>query len=645
MKTALLTGCMIVAICGLSAELHSADDVDPETTATNAEAKPTKPKADPAVAPLAPRKEDETPPSGKKTTRRRIIGGVSDFGTVETNRVLNFKEKPAKSYPTPTGGEAAIVNAAKRKIVIAGKAMIKLTGRKTALSIIENRMQAVTTPEGIGNVVQYDRKIIEVEKVVDLGEPAIMISAIKPGVSPLLFTDKKNQLYMIEVIVAEDTRQLQVHLQNLYPEASIQTTKIGDSVLLRGTVRLMEHVTQIVEIAEQFYPLVLNQLRVTDGRSSAASSPPKPTPSILPNPRPRGALVAGPVPQRAAIGFAAPPNLRLPQLKQQIGFDVRLLEIDWAKLRAAQIDLEDTLRAFAIAGKDGKPHPPHPKDRTAHVTRATFDRSVAVRLVTLLKASGAVRLIAVQTIVSKSGRLVNLANTADLPIAINTIDWVTEVDPQSPKGEIRKRPVLRKLGTVLRVIPTVLKQGQVQLEIFAELSQRVTETEQDAKRRDLLRNLIGIRSRVFQTTVRLENGQCLVLTHAAPRHGEDSSTGKGLMIVVFPTILGTADSSRLKDPQPPAAIGLQQPRFVTPSKLETQYKEPNDIRGAVRELRGEIRELKKDVRRLIKLLETRTSKAAGEKPQQPHVSKTVDKRQKQREFLVFHAPWSAPSRK
>lgn len=71
-------------------------------------------------------------------------------------------------------------------------------------------------------------------------------------------------------------------LQELFPEAELKLVWIRDSLLLRGTVASEEEVSQISEIAEQYAPKVLDQLRVVphqhnDSDESRKSEPPKTT--------------------------------------------------------------------------------------------------------------------------------------------------------------------------------------------------------------------------------------------------------------------------------------------------------------------------------------------------------------------------------
>ena len=60
-------------------------------------------------------------------------------------------------------------------------------------------------------------------------------------------------------------------LKKLYPDRPLQVVPVGEAVLLRGDVRSPEIQKQIVEISEQFYPKVLNQMRPEAAKSSRQS--------------------------------------------------------------------------------------------------------------------------------------------------------------------------------------------------------------------------------------------------------------------------------------------------------------------------------------------------------------------------------------
>lgn len=66
------------------------------------------------------------------------------------------------------------------------------------------------------------------------------------------------------VLVSETVSQLEALIQEIEPTAQVSVIELRNSALLRGTTADAPQIKSIVEIAEQFYPRVLNQLRVKD---------------------------------------------------------------------------------------------------------------------------------------------------------------------------------------------------------------------------------------------------------------------------------------------------------------------------------------------------------------------------------------------
>lgn len=64
------------------------------------------------------------------------------------------------------------------------------------------------------------------------------------------------------IFVTEQFLELQALIGDLEPTAKVTLVEVRDAVLLRGTATSDEQKKSLVELAEQFYPKVLNQLRV-----------------------------------------------------------------------------------------------------------------------------------------------------------------------------------------------------------------------------------------------------------------------------------------------------------------------------------------------------------------------------------------------
>lgn len=87
-----------------------------------------------------------------------------------------------------------------------------------------------------------------------------------PGTTTVTFYDVHDVELTVKVRVKHDDSELQQILERLYPDAKIEVIRVQNAILLRGVVADGTHVEEVIEIAEQFVPQVLNQLRTSDGR-------------------------------------------------------------------------------------------------------------------------------------------------------------------------------------------------------------------------------------------------------------------------------------------------------------------------------------------------------------------------------------------
>jgi len=139
--------------------------------------------------------------------------------------------------------------------------IFKVAGPQSDLKIVEKFAKIIEMPNRITTVFGFDPEVINVTKV-EYKPNQIRVHAVMPGVTSLVLVDEKNESYTIEVFVTGDVRHLQAYINRLFPNASVTAVAVRDSVVLRGWVTRPEHITRLVEIAEQFYPKVLNQMEV-----------------------------------------------------------------------------------------------------------------------------------------------------------------------------------------------------------------------------------------------------------------------------------------------------------------------------------------------------------------------------------------------
>ena len=138
-------------------------------------------------------------------------------------------------------------------------AVVPITAYRTQVELTEKFSKVFETKSFIKRVSSFDPVVLE---VTALSPTRISVRGLLQGVTSLVITDDAGTSYTVEVLVKGDARQLQSIIDRKFPNSSIEAFKVQEAVALRGWVTHPEHITQIVEIAEQFYGTVLNQMRV-----------------------------------------------------------------------------------------------------------------------------------------------------------------------------------------------------------------------------------------------------------------------------------------------------------------------------------------------------------------------------------------------
>ena len=501
----------------------------------------------------------------------------------------------AKSVATPPAGTVEAKKTDETRAdgpgytQLGGIIKLKLDRKKTQLKLYENTKYAIIFERE--DMCLMDGSIPRLIDIDGGDSNFVMLRTLEPGLTSLTFVDEEvKQQCIVEITIVGDTRPLQAQLERLYPQASIQAVKVGESVLLRGSVAKPEHVAQVVEIAEQYYPKALNQLKVGETRVLD----PQPVPThvrhsqtvyVKPQPRPARTQVAPPV---SSIAPATP----------QILLQTRMLEIDWKQLAESKIDLVEIVRAFETDPKPRdlrEPDTKQPPFLTVAVPTSTSDG-----IARLLTATKAVKVVSRSRLVTLAGRPVEVVVGAERPVLTGEI----------PNGENHVKIESRRIGTTLKLTPRRVSASRLNLAIVVEHSQRVGNTN------SILQGLALplIRTHRFDAGVELNAGQAVILTETGPPAAkkENQNAGKGLMIVISPKIMVPTTATR------PAATKAgtvhidhryrihqrhaPTPRPIQRMRFDAPRKEPQDLRESVRELRGEVRSLRQDVGRMLKLL-------------------------------------------
>lgn len=199
----------------------------------------------------------------KSTIRRQLLtlatcagaaGAVCSSVTAQTPPPTPASTAPA-AVPAPTASPTA------RELARAAALdpVFKVTGSRSEVEIVERLSKVLELNRKITRVDGFDPDVLDVKALTPY---RVRVQAVSQGVTNLVLTDEDDKSYVVNVFIKGDARHLQAVLDNRFPDSAVEAYRVQDSVALTGWVSQPEHITQIVEIAEQFYPRVLNQMRV-----------------------------------------------------------------------------------------------------------------------------------------------------------------------------------------------------------------------------------------------------------------------------------------------------------------------------------------------------------------------------------------------
>lgn len=102
----------------------------------------------------------------------------------------------------------------------------------------------------------------EVLGATPVSQNQIQIFAKAPGSTQLNLWDTEDKLYTVDVTVLADAREVEGILGSQLPFASLKVMPINNSAIISGTVTSVDDVDRAVAIVEQFYPSVVNNIKV-----------------------------------------------------------------------------------------------------------------------------------------------------------------------------------------------------------------------------------------------------------------------------------------------------------------------------------------------------------------------------------------------
>ena len=294
---------------------------------------------------------------------------------------------------------------------------------RTNVELIEKFVKVIELQKKIKKVDGFDPTVVN---VVALSAKRIRVQALTQGVTTLVLSDEDDNTYLVDLFIKGDARHLQAILNAKFPDAAVEAFKVREAVVLRGWVTQPDQITQIVEIAEQFYPQVLNQMQVGG--------------------------------------------------EQQIFLRVKIMEVQRSKIRRMGMNLlylnrnsyfSSTPGSLVSLSETALPFAGGPTVefdagtlRNASLSFAIMnEHNIFNAFLDALKEESLLKILARPELHATNGRPSSLLSGGEFPVVVpqslgtSTIEW-------------------KEFGVRLETVPTVLGNGRLRLELQTEVSER-----------------------------------------------------------------------------------------------------------------------------------------------------------------------------
>ena len=419
-------------------------------------------------------------------------------------------ERPAQGpAPSAYDGDAAAQS----------EPIVRVHGRRMRVQIVERFARIFQLGGKILRVDGFDPEILGIT-TIERRPDQVRAHAVRPGVTTVILVDEYGSSHEVEVFVTGDVRHLQAYIDRFFPRASVRAVAVRDSVVLRGYVTQPEHITELVEIAEQFYPRVLNQMKV-------------------------GGV-------------------------QQVKLKVRVMEVQRSKIRQLGFNFLYTNRnswlgstpgqlapvssltaALPDAGGSGAITPPvlgvlgaALGDPTATFGVITPD-NMFQGFLEALKTEGLLKILAEPELTTTNGRPATLLNGGEFPILV----------PQS-LGTVSIE--WREFGVRLEAVPIILGGGRLRLEVQPEVSERdfANAVDIDGTR------VPGLTTRRVNTQVEMKFGQTLMIAGLISRR--ETADAKKIPVLGELPLVGAAFRRVQYDEVETELVVMVTPELVAP---------------------------------------------------------------------------------
>ena len=338
----------------------------------------------------------------------------------------------------------------------------------------------------------------------------LLITGLKPGVSSITVSDPDKNLQTIAIEVLVDTRKLELAFKNYFPDSQIKVHPFNSGVILAGHVARADQVANIMKVAADYFPTnVVNQLQVNGNQNIAIKV----------------------------------------EVYEVSRTKLRELGVDWAVFgsRVEVISSVSDIIAATTSGAAGGVGDAISNGSETISFGVVNDNFIFRKFIKALEQNNVAKLLDQPVLVAQNGRPAEFLSGGEIPI-------------QSAAGLGATQIEFRPFGTKLDMVPIVHGNGELTLEVRAEVSEVAPELS--------VGGVPGFSVRRVNTGVKMRAGHTLALagdyreTSSAENRGIPKLKHSPFLGPLFRTINDTVNETEL--------VFLITPRFVSdvePSQL------------------------------------------------------------------------------
>jgi pilus assembly protein CpaC len=356
-----------------------------------------------------------------------------------------------------------------------------------------NTSRSVTFEHQVPELTIDDPSIV---RATPVAANEIILTGLKTGMATLTVADPDQNVRIISVNVVMDLRKLEFAIRTHFPTSNIRLTALQSGIMVDGTVARAEDVELIMAVARDFVPTnVINKIRV-DG-------------------------------------------------SQTVAIEVRIFEVSRTKLRNLGVDWRVAGDNFNIVSgfADVLSSLSDAVGNNGNARFGIFNDSTNLNVfLNMLEQKNVAKLMASPTLTTQNGRPAEFLSGGEIPFQSNAGFGATQVQ-------------FRPFGTKLDVVPVVEGEGEMILEVRAEVSEVAPELDGGT-------GVPGFRVRRVNTSVPIASGQTIAL--AGDYREKSDSEIRGMPGMVNKAGWGALFRNSRSEENETELVFVLTPRFVAP---------------------------------------------------------------------------------